>query len=31
MENKMVMLMEQQFGEVVDIILQHKSRASKAV
>lgn len=27
----MVMLMEQQFGEVVDIILQHKSRASKVV
>lgn len=23
--------MEQQFGEVIDIILQHKSRATKAV
>lgn len=31
MENKIVVSMEQQFGEVVDIILQHKSRASKAV
>ena len=31
MENKIVISMEQQFGEVVDIILQHKSRASKAV
>ena len=27
----MVISMEQQFGEVIDIILQHKSRASKAV
>ncbi len=31
MENNIVISMEQQFGEVVDIILQHKSRASKAV
>ena len=31
MENNMVISIEQQFGEVVDIILQHKSRASKAV
>ncbi|MBQ8594011.1 MAG: DUF1016 family protein [Bacteroidaceae bacterium] len=31
MENKIVISMEQQFGEVVDIILQHKSRASKVV
>ena len=32
MENNVVILsMEQQFGEVIDIILQHKSRASKAV
>jgi len=32
MENKkVVMSMEQQFGEVIDIILQHKSRASRAV
>lgn len=31
MENNMVISMEQQFGEVIDIILQHKSRASKAV
>ena len=31
MENNVVISMEQQFGEVIDIILQHKSRASKAV
>lgn len=31
MGNNMVISMEQQFGEVIDIILQHKSRASKAV
>ena len=31
MENNIVIAMEQQFGEVVDIILQHKSRASRAV
>lgn len=31
MENNMVISIEQQFGEVIDIILQHKSRASKAV
>ena len=31
MENNIVISMEQQFGEVVDIILQHKSLASKAV
>lgn len=32
MENKKIVLsMEQQFGEVIDIILQHKSRASRAV
>ena len=31
MENKIVISMEQQFGEIIDIILQHKSRASKAV
>ena len=31
MENNIVSSMEQQFGEVVDIILQHKSRASRAV
>lgn len=31
MENNIVLSMEQQFGEVVDIILQHKSRASRAV
>ena len=31
MENNIVISMEQQFGEVVDIILQHKSRASKVV
>lgn len=31
MENNIVVSMEQQFGEVVDIILQHKSRASRAV
>lgn len=29
--NKIVISMEQQFGEVIDIILQHKSRASRAV
>lgn len=29
--NKISVLMEQQFGEVVDIILQHRSRASRAV
>ena len=31
MENNIVLSMEQQFGEVVDIILQHKSRASRVV
>ena len=31
MESNIVISMEQQFGEVVDIILQHKSRASKVV
>lgn len=31
MENNIIISMEQQFGEVVEIILQHKSRASKAV
>ena len=31
MENNIVISMEQLFGEVVDIILQHKSRASRAV
>ena len=31
MENNIIISMEQQFGEVVDIILQHKSRASRAV
>ena len=31
MENNIVISMEQQFGEVVDIILQHTSRASRAV
>lgn len=32
MENKKIaILVEQQFGEVIDIILRHKSRASKAV
>ena len=31
MENNIVISMEQQFGEVVNIILQHKSRASKVV
>lgn len=29
--NKIVISMEQQFGEVIDIILQHKSRASRAI
>ena len=29
--NKIAISMEQQFGEIVDIILQHKSRASRAV
>lgn len=29
--NKIVIPMEQQFGEVIDIILQHKSRASRLV
>lgn len=29
--NKIATSMEQQFGEVIDIILQHKSRASRAV
>lgn len=29
--NKIAISMEQQFGEVIDIILQHKSRASRAV
>lgn len=31
MENNIVKPIEQQFGEVVNIILQHKSRATKAV
>ena len=31
MGNNIIISMEQQFGEVVDIILQHKSRASRAV
>ena len=31
MESNKVISMEQQFGEVVNIILQHKSRATKAV
>ena len=32
MENKKIAIsVEQQFGEVIDIILRHKSRASKAV
>ena len=30
-ENKITVSVEQQFGEVIDIILRHKSRASKAV
>ena len=30
-ENKITVSVEQQFREIVDIILQHKSRASKAV
>ena len=29
--NKIAISMEQQFGEIIDIILQHKSRASRAV
>lgn len=29
--NKIIVSMEQQFGEVIDIILQHKGRASRAV
>lgn len=29
--NKVAISMEQQFGEIIDIILQHKSRASRAV
>ena len=29
--NRIIISMEQQFGEVIDIILQHKSRASRAV
>lgn len=29
--NKIIISVEQQFGEVIDIILQHKSRASRAV
>ena len=29
--NKVAISIEQQFGEIIDIILQHKSRASKAV
>lgn len=29
--NKIIVSMEQQFGEVIDIILQHKCRASRAV
>ncbi|WP_336525570.1 PDDEXK nuclease domain-containing protein [Bacteroides acidifaciens] len=29
--NKVAISMEQQFGEIIDIILQHKSRASKAI
>jgi hypothetical protein len=31
MENSKVISIDQQFSEVVDIILQHKSRASKVV
>jgi hypothetical protein len=31
MENNAVISIEQQFGEVIDIILQHKSRATKVV
>ncbi len=31
MGNNIIISMEQQFGEVVDIILEHKSRASKVV
>ena len=31
MANDIIKSTEQQFGEVVDIILQHKSRATKAV
>lgn len=31
MSNEIIKSTEQQFGEVVDIILQHKSRATKAV
>ena len=30
-DNKTGISVEQQFGEVIDIILRHKSRASKAV
>ena len=30
-DNKVAISMEQQFGEVIDIILQHKGRASRAV
>ena len=30
-DNKITVSVEQQFGEVIDIILQHKSRASKAI
>ena len=30
-KNKIAISVEQQFGEVIDIILRHKSRASKAV
>ena len=30
-DNKITVSVEQQFGEVIDIILRHKSRASKAV
>ena len=29
--NKIAISVEQQFGEVIDLILKHKSRASKAV
>ncbi len=31
MENRIIVSLEQQFGEVIDIILQHKSRAARAV
>ena len=31
MENNQLISLEQQFGEVIDIILQHKSNASRVV